>query len=183
VLTLGVVADTHVPDRARALPPALFDALAGVDAILHAGDVCVQPVLDALRRVAPVHAVRGNRDLFLRLPRVLRLEFEGVRVGLTHGHGGLLGYVFEKLRYYTVGFYYATYLRQVMAAFAPGEVDVIVFGHSHRPYNGRVNGTLLFNPGSVGPDYPPPYGSALGRLTLDAGAARAEIISLPASSL
>jgi predicted phosphodiesterase len=70
-----------------------------------------------------------------------------------------------------------------MRSFAPGEVDVIVFGHSHRPYNGKVNGVLMFNPGSAGPDYPPPYGPAIGRLTLNAGTARAEIINLPASSL
>jgi putative phosphoesterase len=178
LVTLGVVADTHVPDRMRALPPALFDALAGVDAILHAGDVCVQPVLDALARVAPVHAVRGNRDLFVRLPRALRLEFEGVRLGLIHGHGGLLAYLLEKLRYYTVGFYYGHYLRQVLRSFAKGEVDVIVFGHSHRPYQGRVNGVLLFNPGSVGPDYPPTCGPAIGRLTIDHGAVHSEIIRL-----
>jgi putative phosphoesterase len=160
----------------RALPPALFEALAGVDAILHAGDVCVQPVLDALRRVAPVHAVRGNRDWLMRLPPALTLEFEGARLGLVHGHGGLLSYVLEKLRYYTVGFYHASYLRQVRSSFS--DVDVIVCGHSHRPYNGVVDGILVFNPGSVAPDYPPSGGPAVGRLTIQSGAVRAEIIRL-----
>ena len=68
MVTLGVVTDSHVPDRMRALPDALWPALAGVDAILHAGDVCVPRVLAALEQVAPVYAVAGNRDIFLRLP-------------------------------------------------------------------------------------------------------------------
>lgn len=161
----------------RALPQAALDALAGVDAILHAGDVCVRSVLDTLARIAPVHAVRGNRDLFVRLPRTLRLEFEGVRVGLTHGHGGLAGYVREKLRYYTVGFTTGHYLAQVRAVFT--DVDVIVFGHSHRPVNRTFDGVLLFNPGSLGPDYRPPVGPAIGRLTIEHGAARGEIIPIP----
>lgn len=176
MITLGVVADTHVPDRMRALPQAALDALAGVDAILHAGDVCVRPVLDTLARIAPVHAVRGNRDFFVRLPRTLRLEFEGVRVGLTHGHGGLAGYVREKLRYYTVGFTSEHFLAQVRAVF--DDVDVIVFGHSHRPINRIREGVLLFNPGSLGPDYRPPHGPAIGRLTIEAGVARGEIIPI-----
>ena len=49
MITLGIVTDTHVPDRMRALPGAALEALAGVDAILHAGDICVRPVLDTLR--------------------------------------------------------------------------------------------------------------------------------------
>jgi putative phosphoesterase len=177
LITLGVVADTHIPDRMRALPPAALDALKGVDAILHAGDVCVRSVLDDLARIAPVHAVGGNRDLFVRLPRTLRLEFEGVRVGLTHGHGGLAGYVREKLRYYTVGFTTGHYLNQVRAVFT--DVEVIVFGHSHRPINEERDGVLLFNPGSLGPDYRPPVGPAIGRLTIERGAVRGEIIPIP----
>ena len=88
MVRVGVVADSHIPDRMRALPPTALEALAGVDAILHAGDICVQRVLDALAAVAPVYAVRGNRDLLLRLPLDRELSFEVVKVGLTHGHGG-----------------------------------------------------------------------------------------------
>src|ERR1700694_5389693 len=105
MVRLGVICDTHIPDRMRALPPAAFDALQGVDAILHAGDVCVQRVLDALGELAPVYAVRGNRDLALRLPLDRELTFEGVRLGLTHGHGSLLEYAREKLITVVLGSY------------------------------------------------------------------------------
>jgi putative phosphoesterase len=177
VIRLGVVADSHVPDRMRALPPATFEALRGVDAILHAGDVCTGGVLRALGQVAPVYAVAGNRDFTLGLPLDRILTFEGVRVGLTHGHGGIWGYVREKLLYHTVGFYHTRFLRQVRARF-DDEVQAIVFGHSHRPVNFVMNGVLMFNPGSLGPDYRPPYGPAVGLLTIEHGEVRGEIVSL-----
>src|SRR5215470_12582980 len=104
----------------RAIPPAAFDALAGVDAILHAGDICVQRVLDALGELAPVYAVRGNRDLALRLPLDRELTFDGVRLGLTHGHGGFSRYLGEKLLATVVGYYHTRFLRQVRARFGGG---------------------------------------------------------------
>ena len=86
-----MVADTHVPDRLARLPSGLAAALAGVDAILHAGDVTTGPVLDQLNTIAPVHAVRGNRDFFLRLPLDRVLEFGEDAQHLEHrlaGGGG-----------------------------------------------------------------------------------------------
>src|SRR5512143_623838 len=110
---LGVIADSHIPDRMPDLPPGVFAALAGVEAILHAGDVSIQRVLDALAAIAPVYAVAGNRDFLLKLPLDRQLTFDGVTIGLTHGHGGWPGYLREKARYYTGGFYMSRYLRQV----------------------------------------------------------------------
>jgi putative phosphoesterase len=176
LVRLGVVADSHIPDRMRALPPAAFEALAGVDAILHAGDICVQRVLDALAEVAPVYAVRGNRDLALRLPLDRELTFDGVRLGLTHGHGGLRQYMGEKVLAMAVGYYHTRFLRQVRARFGP--VQAVVFGHSHRPVNFVMNGVLMFNPGSLGPDYRKPHGPAVGVLTIDQGVVRGQIIRL-----
>ena len=176
MVRLGVVTDSHIPDRMPRLPPAVFGALAGVDAILHAGDVSARWVLEALGEVAPVYAVAGNRDLGLGLPRERILTFEGVRLGLAHGHGGLWGYLREKALYYTVGFYHERYLRQVRAYF--DDVAVIVFGHSHRPVNRLVEGVLLFNPGSLGPEYRQPYGPAIGLLTIEGSAVRGEIVPL-----
>jgi putative phosphoesterase len=176
MVRLGVVADSHIPDRMRVLPPEAFEALAGVDAILHAGDICVQRVLDALGELAPVYAVRGNRDLALRLPLDRVLTFEGVRLGLTHGHGGWRGYVREKLLTYALGYYHTGFLRQVRARF--DAVQAVVFGHSHRPVNFVMNGVLMFNPGSLGPDYRRPHGPAVGLLTIASGTVKGEIIQL-----
>lgn len=176
MVRLGVICDSHIPDRMRALPPAALEALAGVDAILHAGDICVQRVLDTLAEVAPVYAVRGNRDLMLRLPLDRELTFEGVRVGLTHGHGGWRRYAREKVLAAVLGYYHTRFLRQVRGRF--GAVQAVVFGHSHRPVNLMMNGVLMFNPGSLGPDYRKPHGPAVGLLTIDSGAIRGEIIRL-----
>ena len=86
--TLGLISDTHLPDRCRALPEAVFDALAGVDLILHAGDVGELSVLDELSRIAPVIAVHGNDEL-AGAPDVLPgrqvIALAGRRM-LAHGH-------------------------------------------------------------------------------------------------
>jgi uncharacterized protein len=168
-----------VGDRVRGLTPGVLEALAGVDAILHAGDVIRRQVLDELAQVAPVHAVAGNRDFGMRLPLDRVLEFDGVRLGLTHGHGGWMGYLQEKVLYLTVGYYMERYIRRVRARFAGQTVQAIVFGHSHRPVNAVVDGVLLFNPGSAGPDYyAPHHGPAIGRLTISGGTVRGEIVPI-----
>ncbi|HKZ68833.1 MAG TPA: metallophosphoesterase family protein [Anaerolineales bacterium] len=170
IVRLGVVADTHIPDRMKALPPRVLELLAGVDLILHAGDICRPGVLDELRCVAPVVAVMGNRDIWYRanhtLPMKLIIEVGQVKIGLTHGHGGLLGYIKEKLIFFTTGFYaFRRYERRARTWF--DGVDAIVFGHTHYPVNRVRNGQLLFNPGSVGPDYRAKFGASLGRLTVN----------------
>ncbi len=153
--------------------------LKGVDAILHAGDISRPRVLAQLAEIAPVHAVAGNRDWGLGLPLDRLLEFDGVRLGLTHGHGGLWPYLRDKVRYLTVGYYMDRYLAAVRARFAGQRVDAIVFGHSHRLVNRVVDGVLLFNPGSVAPDYHAPFrGPAVGVLTLADGRVRGEVIVL-----
>ncbi len=169
IARLGVVADTHIPDRLKALPTHLFELLAGVDLILHAGDISHPRVLDELRRLAPVVAVQGNRDIFYRAGRRLPVdaivEAGAIRIGMTHGHGGLASYIKEKLLYYTVGYYLNRYDVRVRERFS--DVNAIVFGHSHSPVNQVRRGVLLFNPGAVGPDYKTRYGPGLGLLTVD----------------
>ena len=90
-ITLGLIADTHIPDRRSSLHPQILTAFkeAGVAAILHAGDICSPQVLERLETVAPVYAVRGNRDwvLLRHLPSTRLLEFGGIRVAMAHGHG------------------------------------------------------------------------------------------------
>lgn len=162
--TIGIVSDTHVPDKVRCLNPRLVSALknAGVEAILHAGDISGPEVIDELGAIAPVYAVRGNRD-WLRLPHLpleLRAEFGGVRVGLAHGHGGWRTYLLSKLQYLVHGYRLKNYLNYLLPTFS--NVDVIVFGHSHNPENLRLAGKLIINPGSTcissHRTFPPSYG-------------------------
>jgi uncharacterized protein len=129
-----VVSDTHLrrswPNRR--LPDAAERELATADVILHAGDITQAEHLEALARHAPVHAVLGNNDpeLVGHLPETLELELEGVRIAMVHDSGPARGRE-----------------RRLHARFPTA--DVVVFGHSHIPWNAPgEGGQLLFNPGS-----------------------------------
>ena len=151
MLTLGVVADTHVPDRVRRLNPAILESLqqAGVQAILHAGDVTTGAVLEQLAEIAPVEAVRGDRDWvsLRKLPETLHLKFAGREIVLTHGHGGWLRYGFHWARYLIWGYQARFYLSQLQRAFPRAEA--VVFGHTHRPLVFERAGQIFLNPGSA----------------------------------
>lgn len=128
-MRLGIVSDTH--GRFDPTLPRLFR---GVDAILHAGDIGTLDVIERLEDIAPVLAVEGNNDDFRRFP-VERVEsLAGRRILLRHVFGEL-----HQLR---------AAEHALVERHAP---DVVVFGHSHRPYRARLGRTLLFNPGSAGP--------------------------------
>lgn len=161
VIVIGVVSDTHIPARARKLPRNLLKTLAGVDLIIHAGDITTLGVLDELARLAPVVAVAGNMDppeVQRALGETRLLELEGVRIGVLHGYGG-----------------YGNIHQRVRAAFP--DADCIVFGHTHEPYCAWHDGVLLFNPGSPIDQRRQPRAS-FGLLHLEAGRIRGEIIYL-----
>lgn len=149
--TVAVVADTHVPDRVGTLHPNLLPELETLrpDLILHAGDICSPTVLEALRQVAPVEAVRGNRDwLFVtELPLVRKLTIQNIQVTLQHGHGNFLDYIFDKWHYLWQGYRFERYARIVQKT--SGNPRVIVFGHTHHPECVWKDQTLWFNPGSA----------------------------------
>ena len=134
-LTIGVLADTHMPSRARELPFPVLNGLRHVDLILHAGDFTNRDAYDRICRIGPpVLAVRGNTDLpdlqrALPIKRVV--EVGPWRIGMTHGDSGSRG---------------ATTPERAQRAFT--DVQCVVFGHSHQPMNEEVDGVLLFNPGS-----------------------------------
>jgi hypothetical protein len=180
-LTLGVVADTHIPDRAERLHPKLLERFHArrVDAILHAGDICVPEVLTELEKNAPVHAVRGNRDIFYlrHLPVRRELIFNGISVGLIHGHGNLGNYLLDRLRYHAVGLDIRHFQRRVTHSFPT--CQIVIYGHIHYPICKWVNQQLVFNPGSACcPDhsYRPP---SAGLIILDdAGGVEGEIFYL-----
>ncbi len=162
-VVIGVVSDTHIPDRVVELHPNLIPGLqaAGVNLIFHAGDISTQWTLDQLNKVAPVTAVRGNRDIFTpsNLPFEREMIFNGVRVFLAHGHGSLMHYLWDKGVYMLSGYKFTRY-QQYMASIAR-HAPVVVFGHTHRAEIRQVGESLFFNPGSAGPNYDasqPSYG-------------------------
>jgi putative phosphoesterase len=149
-IVIGVISDTHIPDRARRLSAQVIPVFrnAQVNAILHAGDVSIPGVLEQLAQVAPVHAVRGNRDWLAlgRLPGTLELNFGGVRIAMAHGHGLFWNYLIDRVDYLFNGYKLERFTPRLLASFP--EARVIIFGHTHRPYQQWVDGKLLFNPGS-----------------------------------
>ena len=123
---VGLISDTH-----GMLRPGVFAVFAGVDLILHAGDVGEDDILDELETIAPVYAVCGNTDRIdnPRLPDSRELAIGGVSVHLSHGH--------------EVGAKPIT----LLAAYA---ADVIVYGHTHRELVTHAEGRLVVNPGAAG---------------------------------
>ena len=124
-MKIGVLSDTHGLLRTEVL-----QALAGVDQILHLGDVGDPAILKSLAQIAPVHAVRGNTDRTgpcSRLPETDVLLFKGHYLYLLHDLNSL-------------------HLDPAAAKFA-----AVLYGHSHRPHIERRKGVLYFNPGSCGP--------------------------------
>jgi len=151
VTTVGVLADTHIPDRMFNLHSDIIPIFrdARVDLILHAGDICIPAVIQELEEVAPVSAARGNRDLFFSgLHRTKIMEIAGVSVGLTHGHGNLFQYALQKMKFMRYGYRIEHYLPMLISVMQ--KASIIIFGHTHRPLNIDFNGKLLFNPGSAG---------------------------------
>jgi putative phosphoesterase len=150
MIKLGVISDTHIPDRSRRLNECVIPVFrkAGVAAILHAGDVSTSRVLRQLEEVAPVYATRGNRDwvLLRHLPPSIQLKFNGVTIGITHGHGQLRDYLTDRVKYMMGGYRLELFEPRLLATFP--EARVIIFGHTHRILNQWSNGHLLFNPGS-----------------------------------
>ncbi len=153
-----VLADTHIPRRAKALPDGLFPHLEKAALILHAGDLMDPGLLDDLSTYAPVRAVRGNLDPpDPRLPNVQEFVFGDASIAMVHDSGPKKG------------------RRNRMRRRFP-EARVVVFGHSHIPWLEDSEGLLLLNPGSpTDKRRQPDYTFAL--LGFEGGV-RAEILTL-----
>lgn len=172
MVTLGILSDTHIPDRSKGLHPMVLDSFrsARVEAILHAGDISIPAVLVELGKVAPVYAVRGNRDIYALpgLPEQLTLTFEGFQIGLVHGHGRLRDYLLDKAHILVFGVQEGRYRKRVLQSLTG--VDVIIFGHLHRRIYQKVGDRLLLNPGSACcPDWKTGYPPGAALLHLEAG--------------
>jgi hypothetical protein len=176
---IGLIADTHVPDRMRRLHPAVLPTFqkAGVSQILHAGDISVPRVLAQLGEIAPVLAVRGNRDWFLNLPKQRILEVQGKRIGLVHGHGNWASYLRDKARFLLRGPQtFEFFMNRAMGLVE--DVDVLVFGHNHEPMVKQVNGLLVVNPGSACCQAMVNKPPSVALLKIDGNLAKAEIVFL-----
>jgi hypothetical protein len=153
-VSLVVTSDTHVPKRARDLPHALWSAIEAADLVVHAGDWVDVALLDEFeRRSRRLLAVHGNNDhgpLRQRLPEVARAEVEGVRIAVVHETGDAKG-------------------RELRCAARFPDTDLLVFGHSHIPWDTTAPGGLrLLNPGSPTDRRRQPHGTWV-TATLDAG--------------
>lgn len=152
MLKIGVISDTH-----GLLRPEALDALRGSDRIVHAGDVGGPEILDQLREIAPVTAVRGNVDhgpWARALPKSEVLESDRTAIYVIH--------ILSELD-----------LKPESAGFA-----AVIYGHSHIPKLETKNGVIFLNPGSAGPRrFNLPV--TVGRLTIDGGKVRGVIFPLP----
>ena len=144
------MADTHIGEVLPETPPEIGRVLAGVDLILHAGDLSQRAVLTDLESIAPVAAVRGNHDREgrLDLPEARRLQIGAVRIGLVHGDAPRPLETAAALRSLVAG---RPRLDGVLDRIARrmGDCDCVVFGHVHLPILTRRRGALLFSPGAV----------------------------------
>ena len=178
VMRIGLISDTHIPEACEHLPERVFEVFAGIDLVMHAGDVYVNRVLDELARIAPVIAALGNGDEGLdghrfrldpdeRVREAHLVTVEGVRIGLVHAIPTPDETSDE------------VFARAMDAQFG-GPVDVIVQGHSHVEGVVRFGATLVVNPGSA--TLPRNLVGVPGTVAIleikDGGRVTAEIVSL-----
>jgi len=131
-MKIGVLSDSHIASFAQ-LHEKIVRTLAEVDLIVHAGDFVAKDVLDGLKQLGELKAVRGNMDsdeLKRILPEKELLEIEGKKIGIIHGWGSPHG-IDDRVGNEFSG------------------VDIIIYGHSHYPQNESKNGVFFFNPGQA----------------------------------
>ncbi len=153
-MRIAVVSDTHAPRHWKSCPPGLARHLDGADAILHAGDVCTAETLDELAGFAPVHAVLGNNDgpdvAEWGAPETLELDLGGLAVAMIHDSGARQGRPARLRRRFP-------------------DASLVVFGHSHIPWDSCTDHQRLVNPGSPTDRRRQPVGT-MAEVMIDAGA-------------
>lgn len=132
-MKVAVLADTHTRGMSRTVPMGAWPYLESADHILHAGDVVDPALLHELKALAPLTVVMGNCDgMDVRewgATETAEVDLDGIRIGMVHDSGQKTG------------------RRERMRTLFP-DARVVVFGHSHIPWNDDSDGLLLFNPGS-----------------------------------
>jgi len=152
-VSLVMTSDTHVPQRSRDLPESLWSAMSEADVVIHAGDWVDVALLDLFeersRRLVAVHGNNDHGRLRERLPEVARVEIEGLRFAVVHETGGAKG-------------------REERCAVRFPDTDVLVFGHSHIPWDTTAPGGLrLLNPGSPTDRRRQPHGTFVTAVAAD----------------
>ena len=138
--TIGIISDTHVPDRAKKIPEKVFKVFENVDFIVHAGDLVQLSVIDELEQLAPVLVVAGNMDgpeIRGKLPKMESFKILDRKIGVTHNPRALFGMGKMREIAKTNGF------------------DVLVYGHTHSSSLKWERGVLFINPGSPTAPAPP----------------------------
>ncbi len=133
-MRLGIISDTHIPDRYDKLPGAVLRDLKRSDLVIHAGDFTSLEYYQELKNTFPLKAVLGNldeRELTRFLKEKETLTLENFKIGVMHGWGRSEGV-----------------LDLVKKAF-DNTYDLVIFGHTHQPYCEKIGKTLFFNPGSA----------------------------------
>ena len=137
---IGLIADTHVPARAREIPKEVFVVFENVDFIVHAGDLVDLSVIDELEQLAPVLAVHGNMDgpeIRGKLPKMNTVKVFDWKIGVMHNPGALFG------------------TRKMREIALQNSFDALVFGHTHNSSIRWEGNKLFINPGSPTNPVPP----------------------------
>jgi uncharacterized protein len=140
VKIVGLISDTHVPARAKAIPKAVFKVFENVDYIVHAGDLVELSVIDELEQLAPVLAVHGNMDgpqVSGALPRLNSLKLIDWKIGVIHDPGSLYG------------------ISKMQEIAKQNFFNVLIYGHTHTSSIKWEGKTLFINPGSPTNPEPP----------------------------
>ena len=145
-MKIGVISDTHIPERAKDIPQKILNEFKTVDMVIHVGDLSEPQVLEQLRSVCKdVRAVWGNMDPYevrAILPQKEIIKVGKYKIGVMHGYGN------------------PAYLADILKEeFKSDNVNLVIFGHSHQPFNEKKDNIWYFNPGSATDDTCAPYKS------------------------
>ncbi len=164
-MRIGLLADTHMPGSRSELWPQLIEAFAGVDMILHAGDLHTASVIDLLSSIAPIYVARGNGDVGVQHPQLRDswlLDLAGVQVGMVHEFPFPGRAADAKIN------------KRLARHFANTKPNVVIYGHTHHASLHNRDNILFVNPGS--PMLPRNQSTRLGTIAiLEIEAARAQV--------